>query len=298
MVRYQNKNYQLPSVEEFKQLLYDNDIGYKTHEGKLYVRRFYLIPTLLFPNETILRRGAVTSRDPRAGEGLLNDIKASSDTPKRVLQWQRKVPVKESKGPVLEDLFKVRDRDVNVGLSRVQSDMTRNLEVIDSEVDENEDDFGVPSVKAIEEDDDDEYEDDEYEDDEEDTLLVDSPDWDKLLEKYNLAAPTTALEREREQFFAISGNMDIKESTNEVDLYHFRRERLESMLLIRARLYAKYEEKEAARRYSEWRARKVWLNLPRADIELLDPAEAKLMSRVYQDSHDQSNAPPVQFISK
>ena len=59
------------------------------------------------------------------------------------------------------------------------------------------------------------------------------------------------------------------------------------MLLVRARLYAIYEEKEAARRYKEWKARGVWLNLPRADIDLLEPQEAKIMKKNYRESKGQ-----------
>jgi hypothetical protein len=55
------------------------------------------------------------------------------------------------------------------------------------------------------------------------------------------------------------------------------------MLLVRARLYTKYEEKEAARRRKEWTERGVWQDLPRADIELLDPQEGKLLKKVYNE---------------
>lgn len=69
MVLYMDRAEQLmiPSRENFKQLLYDNDIGYKREvNNKLYVKRFYKIPSLLFPEETLLTyllhldRGAIT----------------------------------------------------------------------------------------------------------------------------------------------------------------------------------------------------------------------------------------------
>ena len=55
MVKYPDKvkDYELPSKEQMKQLLYDNDIGYKTLEGKTFIRRYYLLPQLTFPLETV-----------------------------------------------------------------------------------------------------------------------------------------------------------------------------------------------------------------------------------------------------
>lgn len=47
------KKYEIPTIDELRQLLYENDIGYKTMNDKVYVRRFYKIPMLLFPVETM-----------------------------------------------------------------------------------------------------------------------------------------------------------------------------------------------------------------------------------------------------
>ena len=54
MVRYPDRThrYELPTVNDFKSILYANDVGYKRESNKLYVRRFYRIPLLLFPKET------------------------------------------------------------------------------------------------------------------------------------------------------------------------------------------------------------------------------------------------------
>ena len=55
MVKYPDKvkAYNLPSIDQMKQLLYDNDIGYKTQEDKMFIRRYYLLPQLTFPLETM-----------------------------------------------------------------------------------------------------------------------------------------------------------------------------------------------------------------------------------------------------
>jgi hypothetical protein len=44
--------FELPSLEEIKAILYANDVGYKSEEGKLFIRRHYKLPMLLFPKET------------------------------------------------------------------------------------------------------------------------------------------------------------------------------------------------------------------------------------------------------
>ena len=41
--------FSLPTDEEFRAILYSNEVGYKRVNGKLYVRRYYRIPMLLFP---------------------------------------------------------------------------------------------------------------------------------------------------------------------------------------------------------------------------------------------------------
>ena len=54
MVKYPEKasSYSLPELEDFKAILYKNDIGYRRQDDRLYVRRFYRLPALLFPEET------------------------------------------------------------------------------------------------------------------------------------------------------------------------------------------------------------------------------------------------------
>jgi hypothetical protein len=38
--------------DEFKAILYANDVGYKRKEDKLFVQRIHKLPMLLFPKET------------------------------------------------------------------------------------------------------------------------------------------------------------------------------------------------------------------------------------------------------
>lgn len=55
MLASPKKAAQLPTltVESLKRTLYESDIGYKVQDGKVFVRRFYRIPALLFPEETL-----------------------------------------------------------------------------------------------------------------------------------------------------------------------------------------------------------------------------------------------------
>lgn len=50
---YLNK---LPSLNEIRELLYQNDIGYKKLNNKVYVKRYYRLPMLLFPREVLTFR--------------------------------------------------------------------------------------------------------------------------------------------------------------------------------------------------------------------------------------------------
>mmetsp|Transcript_17398 Transcript_17398/g.18138 ORF Transcript_17398/g.18138 Transcript_17398/m.18138 type:complete len:715 (+) Transcript_17398:40-2184(+) len=54
MIKYPEKaqSYNLPNIQELKGLLYSHDIGYKKQSDKVFVRRFYRLPALLFPEET------------------------------------------------------------------------------------------------------------------------------------------------------------------------------------------------------------------------------------------------------
>lgn len=55
MTRFPDKvdSYPTPSIDSVRKALYENDVGYKIEEGKLYVRRFYKLPMLLFPIEAM-----------------------------------------------------------------------------------------------------------------------------------------------------------------------------------------------------------------------------------------------------
>lgn len=39
-------------IDDFKAILYANDVGYKRKDDKLFVQRIHRLPMLLFPKET------------------------------------------------------------------------------------------------------------------------------------------------------------------------------------------------------------------------------------------------------
>lgn len=54
MIKYPDdaQSFSLPSIDEIKEILYKNDIGYKVQNKKLFINRFYALPLLLFPKQT------------------------------------------------------------------------------------------------------------------------------------------------------------------------------------------------------------------------------------------------------
>lgn len=289
---YPEGTFVLPSVQDFKQLLYDNDIGYKVVDGKLFVRRFYMIPQLLFPQEVLSGRHMPASRTASPA-ALADDIRATTLSSRNLAEMQSKInrsvpdlkPMPSIQGSVLDNLFvhKDGDRDVEASVPLTQKPAPTIVPPSTSE-DDFDYDHTAPSVldtaeskrKAI-----------AVEAAEEKSSLVGTPEWQRLLEENDIRMPTTELERERDELFRKQDAFQLEESQDDLDLYQFRRMRQENMLLVRARLYAIYEEKEAARRWREWKARGVWMDLPRADIELLPAAEAKLLQQAYRESEGQ-----------
>ena len=208
MVRFIQRSYQLPSVEAFKQILYDNDVGYKVVDGKLYVRRFYKIPLLLFPEETMMRRSPADKGRYAFGLGradLLRDMgnfSRSDDT-----------------------LAEIRDRMSSVGghFSEPRISTSKGGNLVEDDGDYLEGEGGLALEKPSEE----VIVDIEAEGEpQKPELEVGSPEWNAALDRCNIKVPTTVLERDRDALF--SGRYDsykLEESTSEVELYQYRRTR-------------------------------------------------------------------------
>ncbi len=55
MLQYPDRidSYEIPTLEQLRQVLFENEVGYKRVMDQLYVKRYYRLPMLLFPKETL-----------------------------------------------------------------------------------------------------------------------------------------------------------------------------------------------------------------------------------------------------
>lgn len=298
MVRFpaRAESLELPSAAALKALLYAHDVGYKSQEDKLFVRRFYRLPQLLFPKET-LTSSIVTDQDKLSRlvddeSSLLSEISRAGLDAAALPELQRQL---KEYNLSKDDSLLVRDSG-DLDLSPLDALLM-------------DDDTVPPADQADAADEEaDEVASDETED-EADALLAQAAvgkvhlgafkaaatgapgmaslrdytqsnvssmsreEWDRLVQTY-FRTPTTDLERERQQLFSQVDLNSPELATDELDLYQFKRVRTENEIIARARLSVRYEEKEAARRSKDWKRRGVWLeDLPRAQLGVVDKRE-------------------------
>jgi hypothetical protein len=65
MFRFPDKVKELPKLklQQIKEALYHNDIGYKKDNGKLFVKRFYKLPSLVFPSYVFLTNEEIVEEE-------------------------------------------------------------------------------------------------------------------------------------------------------------------------------------------------------------------------------------------
>ena len=272
MVRYPDRaaSFELPSTDEFKAVLHANDVGYKRDNNKLYVKRFYRIPLLLFPRETFTT--ALLMDRERA--------KAAAEDEKSLLQEVMSAGLDEASVPELQQ--QLRDLLAGEAAGMISSDYgvrggaggsagvdMSQLDALLQEADDDDtDDFAADG--EADEDDEADKADDEEEEGSPAAVAERQADWDELVKKY-VRTPSTTLEKERDTFLGNMERFDWTEAATEMELYTHNRERTENQLIIRARLSVDYERKESARRSREWRRRGVWIEkLPMPALELID----------------------------
>lgn len=95
----------LPKIDEVRGLLYENQIGYKQVDGKLFVKRFYKLPNLLFPTDVfcakIARNPAMFLRVTVDDDALLSEMRVAGlseskkDEIKLILKDNRKFILKQ-----------------------------------------------------------------------------------------------------------------------------------------------------------------------------------------------------------
>ena len=245
MVKYPEKShsFNLPKLNDIKAILYNNDIGYKTITSKLYIKRFYKLPVLLFPTETFTTSMLTNQERLRS---LLNEENG-------LLQEMQNAGLDEAALPELQ-------RQLNQYLTNYKApsgtiDMA-SLDALLKDDDNDDDDASSSSPDVITNQSNDNT---EFSIADEESLLKSEAAWIKAVTKH-YKFPTTTYGDEREQFFRGMDVSKIEEAEDEVDLSIFQKQRAETEVQIRARLGYVYENKEAARRVKEWKTRGVMMD--------------------------------------
>jgi hypothetical protein len=237
-------NFDLPSEQDVKELLYQNDVGYRKEgeAGKLFVRRFYALPRLLFP-QYILEEGLMQGDDDKlrrvlSGErSLLNEIRAAG--------------LADSMLPEIRATLEKYAAESNVG----GDDISVLDQLLSSEGKEKGDLLdksgaaapSAPSAKGADSADghfpsfdfDDKYLDDRH--------------------ARNYQAPSNPYEHDLDLILRGSEPFTLEEVEDEADMFTFNETRAENLTVIRARMTAIYETKEAARRARDWKRKGKWM---------------------------------------
>ncbi len=315
MVRYPKRaeEFELPDETNFKRLMYNNGVGYhkrgvevkstrqvtsgnagdggKTeeytrldHVGKLTVKRFYRIPQILFPKETLTT--TLTADHQRLKEilaepeGLMNEISRAGHSEKSFPELEQE----------LKDFVASTQPDTLSSLSEGFGGGDA-LSSLDALLADDEDDAHIPSSSSANSDmtsvtDEDVDDEDENEGEgeggdsegrivaqEEREMDQNSPEWKALISKY-IGLLDTDLEKERDSNLSRGEYDDWRSAKTEMDLKIFKRTRMDSRMLTRSRLGRKFDMKEGARRAREWKGRGMVLGeLPNAGLAVMDNRE-------------------------
>ena len=249
--------YSLPSVEEAKELLYANDIGYRRQgeDGKLFVKRFYRIPRLLFPehilettvrnDENRLRRALSTQ------ESLLEEIKAVGLDESRLPDIKAALQRYATESNVTTDTV---GEEISV-LDQLLSDGDKAIVRPDESLaDRDFSHSGTQQQQST-------SSSTEASSQESYTPAQHFTFADELLpETYarNYEEPSNDYEKDLDMILRGSEVVSLEEVSDEIDMYSFNETRAENLLVIRTRLETAYEEKEAARRGRKWQAQGKW----------------------------------------
>lgn len=260
--------FQLPDKESIRQLLYNNDIGYRDERGRLYVKRFYRLPMLLFPEATVTT--AMTSDPARAKELLQGDA---------LLRELTAVGISEAALPSirqqLQSYVQSLGNETSYGSFAGRGGAPVTLSSLDALLRDYDDDDGdlkqtpVPTAGLTPTPAEDGFED----------IFSNKP---LLAPAADLAEPRTesdsdsrrpefktVLERERDTWLQSFEYDTWDEAQEKGALWGFNRDRMDVQMLMRARLASSYEKKESARRSREWESRGVVTdNWPRTSLKV------------------------------
>lgn len=247
-------DHSIPDLDTFRRILFRNGIGYQLNEdGKLYVKRFYRIPALLWPTQE------------------------KTDYMNLVENSEFSIPLTNEKS-AFEGNESTMDKIFDENFEKVgDDDANLHAEIwkLSSNVTDNIDEKGDPSTllgffnkKGNER------------HDLNSNLGGGNADFDMDIaagkkkinnhlqffghnreEKFlNIVGefserPRTMLQLERELWFRRMEYFSIEDAIDESDALSISGSRVDQQLMIRAELSMKYEEKEASRRRAEWSSR-------------------------------------------
>ncbi|KAJ1409660.1 hypothetical protein B484DRAFT_403134 [Ochromonadaceae sp. CCMP2298] len=269
MLRTDASKLPTPTVDSIRRLLYENQVGYKAQESKVYVRRFYRIPALLFPKETFT---ATLMADRAKLEALTED----DDDDAALLREMQQAGVDEASMPELKAQLQEYVKRLNISMPKYRTGGSDSLDMsaLDSIL---KDAFDEEDEPKREEDSDSSSSDSDSDSDSEsdEEALAQGEDgyytheeWAAIVAKYKKPA-LTQLEQERDRVYGLFEFEVVEHAEDETDLATFQQMRLENEIIARARMEKKFNDKEAARRRREWTRRGVWMNeLPMANLPL------------------------------
>lgn len=221
----------LPTQDELKTLLYSNDIGYKHTDNKLFVRRYYRLPMLLFPQESFqthvcsdLEKLITVVKDDKALADEMNRAGLACTPSSKIFKQVKNELHEVARKHPLVDLSKHRSKDNDSVRRKEDDDDSSSSSSSDAATEETEgaEETEEQMLAAATEFD-------------VDGRLLTSPgplhvspdEWAKLLKKY-AKTPTNTLEKDREAYFTTrhSGKtMHIEDCRSEADLIIYQRQR-------------------------------------------------------------------------
>ena len=246
-------DFKIPGVATFRCILFRNGIGYQSdEEGKLYVRRFYRIPALLWPFHQ--KYGNVGLRKKS------KEFFPLLSSRNRHVEWKeslRNITLSKNSDNASKETTSLHEEIQKLDISKTDrvdeicdsSTLLGLLNGINANSVRNRDFRSDQKVRKC---------------DVDEGLKERSSENSSSLERWNelqvftekkLEMPRTLLQIERENWFRQAEYFSSEDASDENEFLSISGSRVDHQLMTRAELSMKYEEKEASRRNSEWSSR-------------------------------------------
>ena len=254
-------NFQIPTVNDMKRLLYSNGVGYKKENLKTYVKRYYRLPILLFPVETVSARIYLESNEERLhailngdNSGLTDDLRSVGLGEASFPEVRRQLSEFLGKDQKLPEYSLSKSTDGNLFSSKSGTSALDEL-LQDSFDDPNKgvDVAGAEDFKggvAIGNEENSKSNDD-Y-DDEDGVEISEAERQYVAAFKKSRSIPYL---REKDAHYSMLSEVTLDDIRTAKDVAEYKEEQILTESIVRARLQYVYEEKEALRRQKEWAQR-------------------------------------------